>query len=149
MRNHIRFPLVFIGALLLCMSLAAGCSNDEFHMKLRLLDQEWIENKLIQEGFSFEEKDLFEIYRLDVEGLRSQKAYELDDNESSLYMYIFDSEEEQFQGRKQLERQTIALSYKPAYYDINNALLIYTDGGVQDDSYKERIDELARNMRKK
>ncbi|RJE90623.1 hypothetical protein D3P07_00500 [Paenibacillus sp. 1011MAR3C5] len=144
-----RLPFILISLFLLSIVLLTGCSkDDEFHNKLRLLDREMVESKLLQEGFSFEEKDLFDIYRLDVEGLRTQTAFELAGNESSLYMYIFESEEEQFQGRKQLERQTIALSYKPTFYDVNNVLLVYM-AGYPEEPYNEQIDELARNLLKK
>jgi len=147
MRNRIPFILILLS--LLSIVLLAGCTNDEeFHMKLRLLEQEMVESKLAQEGWLLAEKDLPEAYRLDAEGLRSQTAYDVAGPESSLFVYIFGSEEEQVLGRKELERQTIALSYKPAYYDVNNALLIYMDGG-QDDPYKEQLDDLARILLKK
>lgn len=147
MRN--RLPIVLISSLLLSIVLLAGCTNDEeFHMKLRLLDQEMIKSKLEQEGLTLEEKELPEVYRLDAEGLRSQTAYGVAGPESSLFVYIFGSEEEQVLGRKELERQTIALSYKPAYYDVNNVLLLYLDGD-QDDPYKTQFDDLARILLKK
>ncbi|MEK3885710.1 hypothetical protein [Paenibacillus sp. PL2-23] len=132
----IKVYFIILGALLITLItiwalwLTRFSESEEMFMReLRLLNQAWIQERLVEQNISYEATSMREPYRL-AAGTQSQQAYRLEDG-SELYVYIFPAQEELVEGRKLLEHQTLMLStYPPAQYQMQNALLLLFDGST-------------------
>lgn len=115
-------PLKLLVFILLTSFLLNGCFD--YGQDLRLYSFEDLESILKEYNLEVKEIEMINSYRL--EQVKTQKSFELDEKEK-LFIYVFESEEDQLLGRKEIEKQTalIDTEYSPQFYEMRNVLMIY------------------------